>query len=126
MEKFQEQREDDHDQVYEAEEPEPRYVFWQFKYALSTTQNYSSLNTQNHELFSYVKNTKMPADATTHHTNVVTSRIVHHWRRHRMTFHSFVLYSYIVFVYDSYDCLQLLENLFKKVFCFPFVCSRLA
>lgn len=26
MEKFQEQREDDHDQVYEAEEPEPRYV----------------------------------------------------------------------------------------------------
>lgn len=24
MEKFQEQRDDDHDQVYEAEEPEPR------------------------------------------------------------------------------------------------------
>lgn len=26
MEKYQEQHEDDHDQVYEAEEPEPRYV----------------------------------------------------------------------------------------------------
>lgn len=33
MEKFQEQREDDHDQVYEAEEPEPRYVFALFRYA---------------------------------------------------------------------------------------------
>lgn len=26
MEKYQEQHEDDQDQVYEAEEPEPRYV----------------------------------------------------------------------------------------------------